>query len=65
MRKFLRFSLVMLAIICSAIIKAENISDVLTASTFPSVEGTSYVDVTDVTVSSNAVYSVNLATNNL
>ena len=64
MRKFLRFSLVMLAIICSAIIKAENISDVLTASTFPSVEGTSYVDVTDVTVSSNAVYSVNLATNN-
>lgn len=63
MRKFLRFSLVMLAIICSAIIKAENISDVLTASTFSSV-GSSYTNVTNVTVSSNAVYSVNLATNN-
>lgn len=64
MRKFLRFSLVMLAIICSAIIKAENISDVLTASTFPKVTGTAYDNVTAVTVSSNAVYSVNLATNN-
>ena len=53
----------MLAIICSAISKAENISDVLTASTFPTVTGSTYTDVTDVTVSSNAVYSVNLSTN--